>query len=311
MVWDSIRRNAARGFTAVTLPEMPHRIGMEPIFSEWWTPIIEACAETDTVVCLHVGSSSSAPTTSSDAPADTIGVLFFGWAMFAAVDWLYSRIPVRFPALRICLSEGGIGWVAGLLDRLDHVERYQHMYGTWDGIELTPAQELAVALRHLDDVGWCENLTGHITVQQGEQFLVNPWGLWWEEISASDLCTVDADANVVSGKWDVTPAIHIHTELHRRRPDARVVIHNHPYWVTVMAAVGMLPEILHQNGSMFFGDLDFVNEYTGEVDSAELGADLVTALPHVGDDRDDEADDQDDRDDPAEGDGPCQVPERG
>ena len=44
-----IRRNAARGFTAVTLPEMPHRIGMEPIFSEWWDPIIAACAETDTV----------------------------------------------------------------------------------------------------------------------------------------------------------------------------------------------------------------------------------------------------------------------
>ena len=47
-----------------------------------------------------------------------IGVLFFGWAMFAAIDWLYSKIPVRFPEIRICLSEGGIGWVAGLLDRL-------------------------------------------------------------------------------------------------------------------------------------------------------------------------------------------------
>ena len=40
------------------------------------------------------------PTTSSDAPADTIGVLFFGWAMFAAVDWLYSKLPVRFPDLQ-------------------------------------------------------------------------------------------------------------------------------------------------------------------------------------------------------------------
>ena len=44
------------GFTAVTLPEQPHRIGMEPIFSAWWDPIIDACAETDTVICLHVGS---------------------------------------------------------------------------------------------------------------------------------------------------------------------------------------------------------------------------------------------------------------
>ena len=56
-----------------------------------------ACEETGTVVCLHVGSSGTSPATSPDAPSDTIGVLFFGYAMFAAVDWLYSRIPVRFP----------------------------------------------------------------------------------------------------------------------------------------------------------------------------------------------------------------------
>ena len=36
------------------------------------------------------------------------------------------------------------------------------------GVDLTPAQELAIAFRHLDDVGWCENMTGHITVQQGD-----------------------------------------------------------------------------------------------------------------------------------------------
>ncbi len=137
-----VRANAARGFRAMTFPELPERLGLPSLHTGYWDPLLSACEETGTVVCLHVGSSSSAPTTSSDAPADTIGVLFFGWAMFAAVDWLYSRIPVRFPALRICLSEGGIGWVAGLLDRLDHVERYQHMYGTWTGIDLSPAEVL-------------------------------------------------------------------------------------------------------------------------------------------------------------------------
>jgi predicted TIM-barrel fold metal-dependent hydrolase len=135
-----IRKNAARGFRAVTFPELPERLGLPSLHSGHWDAFVAACAETHTVVCLHAGSSSTAPTTSPDAPSDTIGVLFFGWAMFATVDWLYSKLPVRYPELRVCLSEGGLGWVAGLLDRLDHVARYQRMYGTWEGIALTPRE---------------------------------------------------------------------------------------------------------------------------------------------------------------------------
>jgi len=98
------------------------------------------------------------------------------------------------------------------------------------GVDLTDEQQLAIAFRHLAEVGFAENMAGHITWQPDGQtdMYVNPWGLWWQELTASDICVVDEDARVVRGRWDVTPAIHIHTELHRMRPDARVVIHNHP-----------------------------------------------------------------------------------
>jgi predicted TIM-barrel fold metal-dependent hydrolase len=139
---DEVRRNASRGFKAISFSEGPHHLGLPSIHSGYWDPLVAACEETGTVINLHVGSSGSSPSTSPDAPPDTVGVLFFGYAMFAAVDWLFSRLPVRFPELRICLSEGGIGWVAGLIDRLDHVKPYQEIYGTWTGIDIDPADVL-------------------------------------------------------------------------------------------------------------------------------------------------------------------------
>jgi predicted TIM-barrel fold metal-dependent hydrolase len=134
-----VRRNAERGFKAMTFSEAPHLLGLPTLHSGYWDPLMRACEETETVVCLHVGSSGTSPATSPDAPSDTVGVLFFGYAMFAAVDWLYSLIPVRFPNIRICLSEGGIGWVAGLIDRLEHVRMYDAMYGTWNDVPDSPA----------------------------------------------------------------------------------------------------------------------------------------------------------------------------
>lgn len=148
------------------------------------------------------------------------------------------------------------------------------------GIDPTDEQKLALAFRILADVGFSENMAGHITWQRpgDDNLLVNPWGLWWEELTASDICAVNLDAEVVAGRWDVTPAIHIHTELHRRRPDARVVVHNHPYYVSLLAALGMLPDALHQTGSLYLDDMVFVHEYDGEIDTPLLGAELAERI---------------------------------
>jgi ribulose-5-phosphate 4-epimerase/fuculose-1-phosphate aldolase len=76
---------------------------------------------------------------------------------------------------------------------------------------------------------------------------------------------------VLEGTWDVSPAIFLHTGLHRSRPDARVIVHNHPYHATLLATMGRLPEITHQAACMFDGALALVDEYQGQVLDADAG----------------------------------------
>jgi predicted TIM-barrel fold metal-dependent hydrolase len=116
-----IRRNAERGFVAVTLPERPQRIGLPSLFTGYWDPIVQACADTDTVIALHVGSSGGYEL-AEGAPALQLGATMFGQLSLAAcAEWLWSGYPLKHPNLKIAMSEGGIGWVAMLLDRLDNV----------------------------------------------------------------------------------------------------------------------------------------------------------------------------------------------
>ena len=145
------------------------------------------------------------------------------------------------------------------------------------GRELTVPQQLACALRILAP-DWQENLSGHLTwaLPDGSMW-VNPWGIWWEEVRASDILRVDADGNIVEGKWDVTPVVTMHTELHRARPDATLMVHNHPYYATLLSAMGEMPRIVHQNSCLFDGELAFVDEYTftEDVSAASSLADAV------------------------------------
>jgi predicted TIM-barrel fold metal-dependent hydrolase len=116
-----IRRNADRGFVTVSLPERPHRIGLPSIFDEHWEPVMRACAETGTVISLHVGSSGMADYPRG-APAIQLGATLFGQlSLTACAEWVWSGWAVKFPDLKVAMSEGGIGWVAMLIDRLDNI----------------------------------------------------------------------------------------------------------------------------------------------------------------------------------------------
>ncbi len=142
-----IRRNAERGFRSVTLPERPHRIGLPSLFTDYWDPVVAACAETETVISLHVGSSGMPempPGMSSMGPMVALGATLFGqMSLTACAEWIWSGLPARYPDLKIAMSEGGIGWVAMLLDRLDNIVERSGYGRDYDRSGLLPADALA------------------------------------------------------------------------------------------------------------------------------------------------------------------------
>jgi predicted TIM-barrel fold metal-dependent hydrolase len=150
-LWDpeiaaqEVRRNAQLGFHAVTFSENPELLGLPSLYTEYWDPFFLACEETETVINLHVGSSGQTMLPSVDSPSEVLSALFTVSALSATVDWIFSKIPVRFPSLKIVLSEGGIGWVPMLVDRLEYIA-HEYVPGgltdTWDGVDITPAEVL-------------------------------------------------------------------------------------------------------------------------------------------------------------------------
>ncbi|HMG44305.1 MAG TPA: amidohydrolase family protein [Acidimicrobiales bacterium] len=134
-LWDphvlaaEVRRLAELDCHAVTFSENPDRLGLPSLHSDTWDPFWAACSDVGTVPCIHIGSSSELTMTSMDAPVDVVTTLAPFAIMKCATDLVWSPIFRKFPDLRIALSEGGIGWVPYLLDRVDRTYK-RHRYWT-------------------------------------------------------------------------------------------------------------------------------------------------------------------------------------
>jgi predicted TIM-barrel fold metal-dependent hydrolase len=165
MMWDptaaaaEIRRVARKGCHAVTFSSSPYDLGLPSMYSDHWDPFWEACADEGTVVCMHLGSNSRPPTTSPDAPIELVYTLSPVGLFSAAADLLWSKIFLKFPALRVALSEGGIGWLPYFQERVDYI--YAHTQH-WSGMDLAgrlPSEIFSehVILCFIDDLVGIEN----------------------------------------------------------------------------------------------------------------------------------------------------------
>lgn len=104
--------------------------------------------------------------------------------------------------------------------------------------------ELAAAYRIFDMLGWVELIFNHITVRvpgPDHHFLINPFGLRYHEVTASNLLLIDLDGNPVrESQWPVNRAgFVIHSALHKANENAVCVMHTH---TTTGMAVACLKE---------------------------------------------------------------------
>jgi predicted TIM-barrel fold metal-dependent hydrolase len=135
--------NAALGFRSVTFIENPEVLGLPSIYSLEWDPFFRACEETGTVINLHVGSSGVVHSPSKDSTTEVITALFPMHGVFSIVDWIFARIPLRFPNLKIVLSEAGVSWVPMVIERLDRAVRSTIATSdVWKASDPTPVELL-------------------------------------------------------------------------------------------------------------------------------------------------------------------------
>lgn len=142
--------------------------------------------------------------------------------------------------------------------------------------------ELAAAYRLVALYGMDDTIFTHLTVRApgaAHNFLINPLGLLWEEITASSLVKIDLDGNVIDPPNATVnyPGFVIHSAIHAARDDVVCVMHTHTIAGMAVAATksGLLP--LSQHAMEFYGRLA-VHEYEGIATDLDERARLVRDL---------------------------------
>ena len=153
--------------------------------------------------------------------------------------------------------------------------------------------DLAASLRLAVFNGFHEAIDNHFTLTvpgKPDRFYLNPYGMHWSEVRASDLLEVDVEGNVVAGEGiaDRT-AMCIHGPVHKR--GFACVLHTHmPYATALTQLEDMTLEMVGQNALGFYGEVAYDYDYNGlALDMAEgermadiLGTKTVLMLANHG-----------------------------
>ena len=139
---------------------------------------------------------------------------------------------------------------------------------TMDPAEWDMRVQLAAAYRLVDHFGWTEQVYGHLTARvpgPEDHFLINPWGLNYDEVTASNLVKIDIDGNVVAGgEHPVNFAgFIIHSAIHMTRSHENlVVMHTHTRAGMAIAAIREGLQPISMFSTVFHNRIGY-HEYEG------------------------------------------------
>ncbi|MBB5684202.1 class II aldolase/adducin family protein [Sphingobium boeckii] len=148
--------------------------------------------------------------------------------------------------------------------------------------EWAARQELAACYRVFDMLGWSEMIYNHITVKvPGEEdaFLINPFGLHFSEVTASNLVKIDIDGNKLDDNpYPVNMAGFVqHSVFHRHLPDAHCIMHTHTTAGMAVSSVegGLRPANFY--ACNFAGQIAY-HDFEGVTVRSEEGERLIQSL---------------------------------
>jgi ribulose-5-phosphate 4-epimerase/fuculose-1-phosphate aldolase len=118
--------------------------------------------------------------------------------------------------------------------------------------------DLAAVFRVAARLGWNEQIGNHLSVMlPGDQptFLINPRGLLFQELRASDLIVCDLAGTVLRGSGELRKvALHIHARIHLRHPAAACVLHVHPRYLTALSLLDDTELALAHHNNLMLND---------------------------------------------------------
>ncbi|HZP19808.1 MAG TPA: class II aldolase/adducin family protein [Bauldia sp.] len=143
-------------------------------------------------------------------------------------------------------------------------------------------QRLAGGFRVFAALGFAEGVTGHITARDPidtDTFWVNPFGMHFAHIRASDLVRVDRHGKVIEGNRTINiSAFAIHYQIHEARPDVVCAAHAHSVYGKAWSAVGRTLDPITQDACAFYEDHIFYDDTRVLITEESEGAHLAKAL---------------------------------